>query len=430
MPLYVHASPHGPLAIGTRSDYFVRFLHGVSLIERGHFLRVERVVAADGGDYWDPRPHEDERLKPDPERPAQLRAILLDTLARDLDSSGGNLLTLSGGVDCSSLGALAAGTLGMPLAALSLLSADRASRTRDERYIDALTARFRLEPHLRVVLDLAKQFDLLERPTRSCFQIVHPALCMLEEMRDLCPVRVMVGGEYADEVVGTLASLADWAAHTSLRELHRAGSSGGPGETPRDLLRWGKRRMQQALRRPRLPFPDELPEFVRSEVRLEYADWLAGRRREAGRDRRPLRHLALTGEHDGFVAMNWEAATALDVRRSLPFFNREALELAYACHPSEQLGPGTKKLLRAALRDDVPAENLQRKDKGSTPRPPEATIAWTPELDQLLEPIVREDWFPNPPKQVDQWDARGLAPLMQIARNVGVCAAQSLVATS
>lgn len=444
VPVY-HFAASGIVALGTRLDYFVRFLpsrpeldplvnavwttswplfpdgrsflNEVSLLGRGCYLRIRRGARSSEQRYWDPRPKPDERLAVDPERPARLRTILMETLERDLDPSGGNLLTLSGGVDSSSLGALAAGTLGVPLAALSFLFEHPATRARDEDYIDALCARFHFDPHRRVLLDNPKRLELLERPTGSCFQVLHPALCMLEEMQAQAPVRVLVGGEYADEVVGTLANLADWASHTTLRGLLLGGPGSWPTGAKGDLLRWAKRRVLHVLRRPELPFPSELPELVRPELRDEYAEWLERRRKTAARDDRPLRQLALRGEHDGFVAMNWEAASALGVRRSLPFFNREVLELAFCCHPSEQLGPGTKKILRAALRDDVPEKNLKRQDKAHGPRPPEATIEWNRELDEQLQPIVRDDWFPAPPARVDQHDGIRLAALTQIARN-------------
>jgi hypothetical protein len=284
-------------------------------------------------------------------------------------------------------------------------------------YIDALASRFSFVPHRRVVLDMLKRIELLGRPSTSCFQIIHPALCILEEMDAECPVRVLVGGEYADEIVGTLANLPDWFSHTTLSRMVRGGRSTWPTESARDLLRWGKRRALHALRRPLLPFPSELPALVRPEHRAEWDEWLDRRRRAAAADRRPLRHLALTGELSGFVVMNWEAASVLGIRRSLPFFNREVLELAFSCHPSEQVGPGTKKLLRAALADDVPEKNLQRLDKGTGPHPSDSPFHWHGELDEQLGPIVREDWFPNPPTRIDQYDAIRLAQLAQIARN-------------
>jgi hypothetical protein len=63
--------------------------------------------------------------------------------------------------------------------------------------------------------------------------------------------------------------------------------------------------------------------------------------------------------------MNWEVASALGIRRFYPFFNREAIELAFAVDSHELIGPGTKKLLKNALRADVPHLNLDRADKGS-----------------------------------------------------------------
>jgi len=87
-------------------------LSGVKILSRGSFARIEqRKVIIER--YWDPRP---ERIRyPEPaeaeEHAGRLREILLTKLKRDLDPDGGNLLTLSGGVDSSSLCALSAGRL-------------------------------------------------------------------------------------------------------------------------------------------------------------------------------------------------------------------------------------------------------------------------------------------------------------------------------
>ena len=80
-------------------------------------------------------------------------------------------------------------------------------------------------------------------------------------------------------------------------------------------------------------------------------------------------YLAMFLERQGFLGMHWEVTSSLGVRRSFPFVTRELLELGFECHPSELVGPGTKRLLRAALAGDVPAINLERPDKGR-PRAP------------------------------------------------------------
>ena len=63
---------------------------------------------------------------PSPEHPRELRRILIETLSRDLDPEGRNLLMLSGGVDSSALGALAVGTVGRRLSSWSMIPALRA----------------------------------------------------------------------------------------------------------------------------------------------------------------------------------------------------------------------------------------------------------------------------------------------------------------
>jgi asparagine synthase len=178
------------------------------------------------------------------------------------------------------------------------------------------------------------------------------------------------------------------------------------------VLRWAKRRLLALVKRPTVPFPGDLPTFIRSDVREEYRTWVSGRRRAAAVEPVPHHDLALHTEADGFVAMNWEAASACGVRRSFPFFNREVLELAFECHPSELVGAGTKKLLRAALRTDVPQENLFRPDKGRWGGYLHGTrLEWTTPLAANLAAIVRPDWCPNAPPTLDCADAGGLAQL-------------------
>jgi hypothetical protein len=118
--------------------------------------------------------------------------------------------------------------------------------------------------------------------------------------------------------------------------------------------------------------------------------------------------------NDGWVAMNWEGTTPLGVRRSLPFCNREVLELAFRCHPADLLGPGPKRLLRVALSGDVPPRNLFRPDKGVSSNPLEAKKAFEflpSRMPKGAERIIRPDWLPTPPARVDADLVQLLGPL-------------------
>jgi hypothetical protein len=247
--------------------------------------------------------------------------------------------------------------------------------------------------------------------------MTHPALCALPSVLAEGDVRVLVGGEFADEVCGSLLTLPDWARSTTLWGL-----IGGLHRLPvgtRDLLRWVKHKMLGLVRRPSIPFVADLPEFIWPELRQQYRSWVATRRRLAADEPSARRDLALRTEVDGFVAMNWEAASTLGVRRSFPFFNREVLELAFECHPSELVGPGTKKLLRAALRGDVPEPNLLRADKGHWGHYLRGALVELPApLPTCLAPIVRTEWCTKTPRTVDRAAAVALAQLTRFAQDL------------
>ena len=387
------------------------FLDNVSIVNRGCFAQLTpgRITT---NRYWDPRPRSLE--PPTAARAAEhaqgLRALLLTKLARDLDPEGGNLLTLSGGVDSSSLAALAAGVLKRPLATWSLLPEPEELFRREMSYIEPLVRRLGVERTYVVRVRKETRLELLRAAPPAVFHVIHPALCALPSLLVEGDVRVLFGGEFADEVCGSVFTFGDWARNTTLRQLVAGVRRGSLGS--RFVLRWAKRRLLALGRRHIVPFPSDLPPFIRSDLREEYRTWFAARRQAAVGESVARRDLALHAEADGFVAMNWEAASALGVRRSFPFFNREVLELAFECHPSELVGPGTKKLLRAALRTDVPEENLFRPDKGHWGGYlRSAEFEPTTPLLASLEGVVRPDWYPNPPPRLDYADAAGLEQL-------------------
>ena len=373
------------------------FVAGVRLLGRGEYVRLGSGRAVFGR-WWDPRRGGEPR--PAADHAERLRAALLGTLERELDPQGGNLLALSGGVDSSAVGALAAGTLGREVSTLTVLSDDEEARTRDLRYVDALSEAVGFRRQTMVTVDRERRLALLDEP-RVPFHVPMPYLCLLPSVARESPVSVLVGGEFADHTVGSALTLRDWARHTTLRGLWGARRALPTG--PADIRRWFVYRLRRALRRPRVPWPQELPDLVRPELRAEYEEWLRDRRRAAARDDGPMPYLAMFLERQGFLGMHWEVTSSLGVRRSFPFVTRELLELGFECHPSELVGPSTKRLLRAALAGDVPAVNLERPDKGR-PRPPRGSEfrEWSGEVPSVLDPVLAPGWPPN--GKIPYWD--------------------------
>jgi len=405
------------------------FLDGVTILGRGHFARLNGQLQV--GRYWNPRPKQ--IFYPTPARAREhaerLRTLLIEKLTRDLDPEGGNLLTLSGGVDSSSLAALAAGVVGRKVWTWSLLPRkERQDLVQHEMsFIEPLAQqygfarRWEIHIHERLVLELWRAAPPI------VFHVGHPALCGLPAVMREAPVRVLFGGEFADVVCGSVFTVPDWAEQTPLSRLimdFRALAG-----QPRTVARWARHRLASLLGRPLLPFPKELLEMYlitkkpldvfHHGVREEYLTWWERKRKELREDTAPLRYLAIrSATQDAFIPMNWEVCSALGVRRSFPFFNREVLELAYECHPAELYGPGTKKLLRAALHNDVPPKNLYRQDKG---RMDKAVVKLLPSLQEPLpdEPLPQElegmlspEWFSNPPKALSYWQYRCLTRLL------------------
>jgi Asparagine synthase len=415
-PLYLHRREGGGLALGTLLNYFPRFIptrfhpdplvnahfelsvtliqgrtfvDGVSILPRASHTELLAGQTSRTGIYWDPRPDVGDEL-------------------------GHNLLSLSGGVDSSSLAALAAGTLGRGLSSWSLIPPPEPAHSRELSYIDSLVSRFGIKPARKLEFTEEQHRRWIAGAPGLPFQILNPALCDLPRISAEQEVRVLMCGLFADEACGHKQRMPDWILHTSLRSLLR----GAPVPFGRrDYLSWARRRLREALGLPpRIQKAGDLPMWARPETVAEHREWLRGRRAAWARDRRPLKWFADLVAKDGWVAMNWEGTAPLGVRRSLPFFNREVLELAFQCHPCELLGPGPKRRLREALRDDVPATHLLRPDKAVW-RPHLITARWTMhgELPAAAAPIVRSDWLPRPPPALSFNDGLQLTYAIRVA---------------
>jgi len=405
-------------------------LQGVSILGRGCFAQVEAGRPITWGRYWQPRP---ERLTPPTparvqEHAERLRTLLIEKLERDLDPKGGNLLTLSGGVDSSSLAALAAGVVGRKVWTWSLLPSHEEAFRHEMSYIEPLARRYGFERRWEVFWYPGLYEDLLRQAPRIVFYVLHPALCSLPGILREAPVRVLFGGEYGDEVCGSAKTVSDWAASTSLFQLLTEPQTWF--RHPRYIARWVKHRLAWWRGYPLHPSPKDLldrdpitrkpVDFFHPELRQEYRGWWDRVRQEMVRDPLPWACLwADSHEASGFVTMNWEACSALGVRRSFPFFTREVFELVFTCHPMELYGPGVKKLLRAALKEDVPARNLWRPDKGA--REPMALSRQRPlpgPLPEELEQVLSPRWLSNPPRMLGSWQYGCLLHLIRFIENL------------
>jgi Asparagine synthase len=369
------------------------FFGGVSLVPIGH------VAVLDSGDrwttsrYWDLRPEDAGEARASPDEGRELRGLLLDSLARELPADAPSLLALSGGVDSTALAALAGRVLARELVSFSALPGDDDLRARELSYIDSATDFARIRRRHRYVWGYSEHARLRQRRAPVAIPVVHPALVALPEILDEeRPPVAYFGGEFADDLCGHWWRIHDWIDATPLTSFVAAavGARLPLGRT--DLLRWPKWRTLTELGRPRVPLRDALPGFIAAPFREEYEHWRADERRVVKRDTRPNRFLAaqIRLNSDAALVSNWEVCAWYGVRRSWPFHTRPMLEFAGRTDVRELVGPGTKRMLRQALVDDVPERNLHRPDKGQW-----RGIEWTPpdtsgaDLDTELSCVLR-----------------------------------------
>src|SRR5206468_6387264 len=126
------------------------------------------------GRDWNARPNRLARPTPARvrEHVVRLRALLIEKLTRDLDPEDGNLLTLSGGVDSSSLGALAAGVVGRKVWTLSILPAPKDLFDHEMSYIQPLARHFGFERQWSTLIPQETRLTLLHSAPRIVFQVI------------------------------------------------------------------------------------------------------------------------------------------------------------------------------------------------------------------------------------------------------------------
>jgi len=367
--------------------------------------------------YWDPRPYELSSPTPAAEREhiEEFREALIASLDRDLAPED-NLLCFSGGVDSSALAAIARRVLDRQLLAISFLPPDPALRERDLSYITPLVSELGFTRHLQSVLDPEARLALTSRAPRVVVPVGYHVSCALPGLVKELPIRVVFGGEFADELCGSLARFADWVDHTSPVDLLRRDRL---PTGPRDVLSWLRWRWRSLRRRPTIRLPNELSELYHEDVGAEYREWRARISEQVAHDTRPHRMLTLFGRLDGWLAESWEAATHCNVRPSSPFCTRRLIELGYGLHPRELLARGTKRILRHAVAEFLPLRHVQRADKGHWGHYAEGSeFSLEGSLPVELEGVLKPKFFERPPRSVAYWDRLRIVMLTNIVEGL------------
>ncbi len=369
-------------------------------IEQSFFAEIQRLPGAhllrwDGSGvqterWWHPQPVESPR--PYEEAVARLRELLLDSIALRLRSDVPVGTSLSGGVDSSAVVALSAQLAGDHRR--HAFTACFPGFERDEwGYADAVArAAGVLEHHAvepgatELLEDLGSLIASHEEPVGS--SSVYAQYRVMRAAREQ-GVTVLLDGQGADELFGGYAGIGGWALRSEgpLREL-RALARGGP-ERRELLLSLGAERLPRAFaarHRLREASPYASLGVVRDAASLEppAVDWAQGRG--------PLvRELARQAFHTSMpVLLRYADRNSMAHSREvrLPFLDRRVAELAYSLPPEFLYRDGvTKRILRDAVRDIVPAEILDRREKVGF-ETPEVRWLGTPEAVAQIAEVV------------------------------------------
>lgn len=369
------------------------FVAGARLLPRGHATVARPGARPSFVRYWDPRPGCPTRpsTRHLAERAAELRDLLVDHLAEELDPGGGNLLSLSGGVDSSSIGALAVMSAQRPITtSVTVVPPKAHGLARELGYVLPLLDTIGVEQRIFLPGLLDTTCNRIAAAPRI-IPSSHPVLGTLPRLHRSQPVSTYVGGEYADELFGRGAA-GDWMEAVSLTTLLTRGRR---MLGRRAILDGAVGRLSGRVVAPNF-VATSVPEFVRRSVREESGALTRAWFRKLSRQPPPWRHLmARISGGVGWAEMNWEHVSPLGVRRVTPFSTRGVFELVLSCHPDETLADGFKTMLRRGLTDDVPHRNLHRRGKGSVRVPPptiDPAVSWSSSAAE----VVDDTWTVSP----------------------------------
>lgn len=439
-PLY-HAERPGYVAVGTQLVYFLRFLPeappvdlftlsvwacahmvfpdrrtslaGVFSVPRGSFLRI-RGRHCSLGRYWDPRPAS---LNPPDaqtraEHVARLRELLRHHVERDLRFAMYPVVALSGGLDSLSLACVAVRELKLSITALSVLGPPSPNRERELSYMREVTTASELIRHHQVVVGPEELGGLAALTPPSLFPVLHPILGAVRQLHHQRPVDVLLSGDFADQVCGSILSIADWTEQVSLGPVLRSAER---ALGRKDTLRWLKHRGLRSLGRRFYPFEYSPPPFLHERWKRQYAAWILEQKLRHASDIRPRPILAAHAGAQAWIDMSWELLGPLGIRRSLPFWSRAMLELGFACHATELFGPGTKKILREAVRGLVPERILRRTGKSRRTLVHPAGLSCQVAVPPELVPLFAPGWLDLGARQLTYLEYTTLSRILGLA---------------
>lgn len=345
-------------------------LLGVRAAHPGEVVRIGASGSASVHRWYDPWPEDLPRSRRGDveERAARFGAAVRQTIEDELAPDGGNLLSLSGGVDSSSLAWLAA-RAGRPLAALSFIPrADDPALARERSFLDPLIDELSIRPHWTRELSLLNRIEWLDGLPPVAVPVVHPVLCLLGEAAAAMESSVLVGGEYCDEICGGELARYDLMRTASGAEMVGRLLGGGW----RGTRSWARHR----LGRLHLPSPyGTLPDIVAEHLQEEFAAGCEDRARALAESRKLHAFtLQIWDANEGPVAQNWEVCSALSVRRTMPFLTRGVIDVVASCRPADLISPTVKHLSRSAFRGAVPSRWLDRADRGHFGADPGSSI--------------------------------------------------------
>jgi asparagine synthase (glutamine-hydrolysing) len=377
------------VALGTMPPVGESFFAGVNRLPGAHVLRYA------GGDvsvrrYWTPREVDVPAHYADAVE--RLRELLVDSIRLRLRADVPVGTSLSGGVDSSAVVALA-GRLASD-ATRHAFTASFPGYERDEwEHAARVAAAAGVVEHHRVVPEadeLLDDLDALVRDQEEPFiSLSIYAQWRVNKAAHEAGVTVLLDGQGGDELFGGYPGITGWALRSRGAGAAVRAALTDPVARMELLAALGSEVFPRALahrHRRRLASPYATAAAVESAVRAE-PPVVAGS--EAGSPlRRELMRQAFHTSLPQLLRYADRDSMAHSREVRLPLLDRRIAEFALSAPPEYLIGAGqSKRILRDAVRDVVPASVLARRDKVGF-EPPQARWLSTPAAMTLARDVL------------------------------------------